>query len=147
MVIHVRPVGRADAARLGVLLGPLGHPAELPELHERLDMWLGEPASSLLGADDDGVLVGAVALHVCPLLERTGRLGRVLALAVDDRYAGQGLGRCLLEAAEAAAREAGCVLMEVASSRRHASTQQLYRELGYEDTSGTKARFTKDLNG
>jgi len=145
MPIQLRPVRRQDAARLAVLLDQLGYPTDPAAAAERLDYWLGDPASFLLGAADGDELVGVAALHVCPILEVTGRFGRLVALVVDDRHRGQGVGRALVDAAEQRARDAGCLFMEVTSSRRRDRAHRFYRDLGYEDTCDRKARFTKSL--
>ncbi|GIF13604.1 N-acetylglutamate synthase-like GNAT family acetyltransferase [Actinoplanes teichomyceticus] len=128
---------------LTALLGQLGYPTTETSVRERLDLWLDEPCSWLIGADDDGALVGVAALHVLPLLERTGRMGRLVALVVDQRYRGRGVGRSLVTAAEEQARAAGCVKMEVTSSRTRTRTHEFYKLLGYEDICSSSARFVK----
>lgn len=145
--IQLRPIKRQDASRLAVLLGQLGYPADVAAVNERLDYFLDDPLSYLIGAENRDHLVGVAALHVCPLLEVTGRLGRLLALVVDDRCQGQGVGRSLVVAVEERAREAGCVLTEVTSSRSRVHAHEFYRRLGYEATCASKARFIKYLDG
>ncbi|MGW0433285.1 GNAT family N-acetyltransferase [Micromonospora sp. NPDC003197] len=145
MSIQLRPVDRDDAARLAVLLDQLGYPTDPADVNDRLDYWQGDPASFLLGAAVGDELVGVAALHVCPMLEVTGRFGRLVALVVDDRHRGQGVGRALVGAAEHRARDAGCLFMEVTSSRRRDRAHRFYQDLGYEDACGKKARFTKPL--
>ncbi|GAB2962019.1 GNAT family N-acetyltransferase [Micromonospora polyrhachis] len=145
MSIQLRPVDRPDVTRLAVLLDQLGYPTDPAAADERLDYWLGDPASFLLGAAVEDELVGVAALHVCPILEVTGRFGRLVALVVDDRHRGRGVGRALVGAVEQRAREAGCLFMEVTSSRRRDRAHRFYRDLGYADTCGQKARFTKPL--
>ncbi|MGC5020261.1 GNAT family N-acetyltransferase [Micromonospora sp. DT47] len=145
--VQLRPIRRQDAPRLAVLLGQLGYPADTAAVDERLDYWLEDPLSYLIGADSGHQLVGVAGMHVCPLLEVTGRSGRLLALVVDDRCRGQGVGRSLVTAVEELAREAGCALTEVTSSRRRTSAHEFYRRLGYADTCGAKARFVKHLRG
>jgi GNAT superfamily N-acetyltransferase len=116
--------------------------------------WPGCSASSgirpptsgrLIGADDDGELIGVAALGVLPMLEVTGRIGRVLALVVDERYRGRGVGQSLVTAAEEQARAAGCLKMEVTSSRYRTRTHKFYQQLGYEDICASSARFVKSL--
>ena len=114
-------------------------------MHERLDYWLDDPASWLIGADGDGDLIGVAALHVMPIFEVTGKLARLLALVVDERYRGRGVGQSLVTAAEESARVAGCVKMEISSSRYRTRTHEFYQQLGYEDICTSKARFVKSL--
>jgi GNAT superfamily N-acetyltransferase len=145
MAVRLRPIRRPDASPLAGLLGQLGYPTTEAAVHERLDYWLDDPASWLVGAADEGDLIGVSALHVLPMLEVTGRLGRLLALVVDERYRGQGVGQSLVIAAEARARAAGCVKLEITSSRYRRRTHEFYEQLGYEDVCASKARFIKSL--
>lgn len=128
-----------------MLLGQLGYPTAEAAVHERLDYWLDDPAGRLIGADDEGDLIGVAALGVVPLLEVTGRLGRLIALVVDERYRGRGVGQSLVAAAEEQARAAGCVKMEITSSRYRTRTHEFYQQLGYEDVCPSSARFMKSL--
>jgi GNAT superfamily N-acetyltransferase len=145
MAIRIRPVDRHDTARLVVLLDQLGYPTDAADVHERLSYWLPDQASVLLGADDAGELIGVAALHVCPMLERTGRFGRLVAMVVDDRYRGQGVGRSLLTEIERRAYAAGCIVMEVTSSVHRDAAHRFYAGLGYQDTADRSRRFTKPL--
>jgi GNAT superfamily N-acetyltransferase len=145
MDLEFRPIRRQDVSELAGLLGQLGYPTTEASVHERLDHWLDDPSSRLIGAGDDGVLVGVAALHVMPMLEMTGKLGRLTALVVDERYRSRGLGQSLVAAAEKQARAAGCVKMEITSSRHRTRTQEFYKLLGYEDICTSSARFVKSL--
>ncbi|NMO51512.1 GNAT family N-acetyltransferase [Actinoplanes sp. TBRC 11911] len=145
MSVKLRPVRRQDVPGLTGLLGQLGYPTTEAAVHERLDYWLDDPSTWLIGADDDGDLVGVAALGVLPMLELTGKLGRLLVLVVDERYRGRGVGQSLVEATEEQARTAGCVKMEVTSSRHRTRTHEFYQQLGYEDICASSARFVKSL--
>ena len=114
-------------------------------MNERLDYWLDAPAGRLIGADDNGDLVGVAALAMMPLLEATGYLGRLIALVVDERYRSLGVGQSLVRAVEEQARAAGCVKLEVTSSRYRTRTHEFYKQLGYEDICSSSARFLKTL--
>ncbi|MFE9960525.1 GNAT family N-acetyltransferase [Micromonospora sp. NPDC005299] len=144
-LLHLRRITRRDAPRLAVLLGQLGYPAEDSAVNERLDYWLNDPTSALIGADMGGELAGVAALHVSPLLEVTGKWARLVALVVDEQHRGKSIGRCLVEAAESRARELGCLRMEVTSSRKRERAHRLYRQHGYEDVCERSARFMKLL--
>ncbi|MFB9443426.1 GNAT family N-acetyltransferase [Dactylosporangium vinaceum] len=145
MAVKIRPIRRQDAPRLTDLIGSLGYPTTETVVHERLDYWLDDHSSWLIAAEDDGDLVGVAALSVMPLLEVTGKLGRLLALVVHERYRGRGVGQSLVRAAEEQARAAGCVKMEITSSRYRTRTQAFYRQLGYDDICTASARFMKSL--
>jgi GNAT superfamily N-acetyltransferase len=53
--------------------------------------------------------VGIVAVTAIPYLERDGRWGRIVALVVSASCRGLGIGRHLVQAAEIAASDLGCV--------------------------------------
>lgn len=142
---ELRPVRRQDVSELGSLLDQLGYPTTEAAVQERLDHWLGDPSSWRIGAVDTGDLVGIAALHVMPMLETTGKLGRLLALVVDERHRSQGLGQLLVTAAERQARAAGCAKMEISSSRHRTRTHEFYKLLGYDDICTSSARFVKSL--
>lgn len=142
---ELRAVRPDDVGQLAELLTQLGYPTEEAEAAERLAYWSADPASLLIGADVDGALAGVAALHVCPMLEATGRWARLAALVVDAKHRGMGLGRHLVAAAEARAWEMGCRHMEITSSRRRDGAHRFYRSLGYEDACDRSARFIKDL--
>lgn len=144
--IRLRPVHRSDLARLTVLLDQLGYPADEADVDKRLDGWLDDPASRLIGADYRGELVGVAALHVMPMLEIDGKCGRLLALVVDERYRSLGVGQALVTEVEEQARTAGCVKLEITSSRSRTRTQEFYKQLGYVDLCSLSARFLKTLD-
>ncbi|MEU8239125.1 GNAT family N-acetyltransferase [Actinoplanes missouriensis] len=143
--MHIRPIHQGDAARLAVLLDQLGHPSTERDVRLRLDYWLGDRASALFGADDDGSLVGIAALHITPLLEVTGKFGRLAALVVDETCRRRGVGRLLIEAAEERARTEGCLFVEVTSSSHRVPAHLFYEGRGYEDTRDRSRRFIRRL--
>ncbi|WP_342669828.1 GNAT family N-acetyltransferase [Actinoplanes rectilineatus] len=145
MDLLLRPVRRQDLLALTGLLEQLGYPTTESDLDGRLDYWLEDPASWLIGAEDGGALVGVAALHVLPILEKTGKFGRLLALVVEERYRGRGVGRMLVTAVEDQARAVGCLAIELNSSRHRTETHTFYQRLGYEDACVEKARFYKSL--
>jgi GNAT superfamily N-acetyltransferase len=146
-VMHIRPIHHGDAARLAVLLEQLGFPSTEREVRQRLDYWLGDRAGALLGADDDGSLVGMAALHITPLLEVTGKFGRLAALVVDEAVRGRGVGRLLIVAATERAKAAGCLFVEVNSSNHRESAHLFYESLGFADSRETSRRFVLPLQG
>lgn len=131
--------------QLTVLLEQLGYPTTEAAVHQRLDLWLDQPSSWLIGADAGDELVGVAALNVTPMLEIDGKAARLAALVVDERYRSRGLGQALVAAAEERARAAGCVKMEITSSRYRTRTHEFYQLLGYEDLCSASARFIKHL--
>lgn len=140
---HARP---DDAADVAALLVELGYPDnEVDAVEQRLAMWTRVPAGLVLVAQLDGRVVGTVAMTTIPHLEREGRWGRIVALVVSAECRGQGVGRQLVEAAEAAAGDLGCVTMEVTSARGRTESHPFYRSLGYQDWADRSTRYRKDM--
>ena len=142
----VRRAQPGDAAQVAALLAELGYPDNRTEdVQRRLAMWERETTGRALVAERQGQVVGIIAVTAIPYLEREGRWGRIVALVVSTAYRGQGIGRWLVDAAEKAAGELGCVTMEVTSRRSRAESHPFYRKLGYEDWCDRSARYLKDL--
>ena len=145
-MISLRRAGPDDAADVAALLAELGYPDnEMDAVKQRLATWAREPAGVVLVAQLAGRVVGTVAVAAIPYLEREGRCGRIVALVVSAEYRGRGIGRRLVEAAEAAAGDLGCVTMEVSSSRGRTESHPFYRSLGYQDWAGRSTRYRKHL--
>ena len=123
----IRGATRADATRLAALSEVLGYPVTADALAERL------------GRDEELVLVAEVGpgqvvgwLHGAEqeLLE-SGRRCEILGLVVDDSHRGQGVGRRLVQAAEAWASARGLDQMAVRSNVGRAEWHPFYERLGY----------------
>lgn len=143
---EIRAAEKADAATITLLLHELGYPANADdEVGERLAQWSARDDLLALVAADGTRAVGVAALAVIPYFERPGCWGRVVALVVDSRVRGTGVGRLLLDAAEREASARGCVCMEISSARRRADAHAFYTALGYADLCAESARFRKDL--
>jgi GNAT superfamily N-acetyltransferase len=141
--VQVRDATVDDAAALVPLLDALGYPADPATIRARLPA-LGAvgTADRVLVAEADGALLGFAALHATPTLHRGAPVGRITGLAVlPDRH-GVGVGRRLVEAAEAHFRACGAERMEVTSGPSHQPAHAFYRHLGYDDQG---VRFAKSL--
>ena len=77
------------------------------------------------------------------MVHRDAPIGRISPLVVAEDAQGHGIGRMLVEAAEAWMRKKGCKLVEVTSNDRRAEAHAFYRHMGYERTS---IRFAKKLS-
>jgi GNAT superfamily N-acetyltransferase len=142
--IPIRTARPDDAEEVAALLAELGYPDNTAEdVRRRLATWAERDHGRVLVADDDGRLAGVVAVAVLPYLERDGCWARLVAIVVGEAWRGTGLGRALIDAAEEAARDRGCVAMEITTARHRIRARDFYRSLGYEDGCDRSARFLK----
>lgn len=146
MAVAVRSVTPADAGGLARLLTQLGYPSTEEDVLIRLEYWTAEPHSEVLVADHDDRPVGCLSVHAVPYFERTGRWARIESVVVDEALRGTGVGKALLQAAEALAEGWGCLAVEVTSSRHRTGAHAFYQRNGYTDICDRSGRFWKHLN-
>ena len=91
--------------------------------------FLSTDTASCLVAEQAGRLLG----YVLVLFHGRTALARLYSMAVAPDQQGQGLGRELLRAAEAAALDAGAALMRLEVNPGNAPAVSLYRSVGYAD--------------
>jgi GNAT superfamily N-acetyltransferase len=130
-VRHAEP---DDAAQVATLLAELGYPGnQVADVRQRLDLWANETTSRVLVGERHKQVLGIIAVTAIPYLEHAGRWGRIVALVVSSTCRGRGVGRQLVQAAEEAASELGCVVMEVTTALSRTDSHLFYQALGYED--------------
>jgi GNAT superfamily N-acetyltransferase len=145
--VLIRPADRADAPAVDELLDQLGYPPDGPAATaERIQAWADDPAGAAYVAEDEGDLLGVIAVRVCPFFERPGSWGRITALVVADRARGRGIGSQLVAVAEGFATTRGCLRMEVTSADRRHDAHAFYRRCGYAIQTGKSSRFLRDLS-
>jgi GNAT superfamily N-acetyltransferase len=145
--VVIRPMRLQDAAQVARLSGQLGYPATESEIVERFGrLAKDDDAAVLVACDgDDGPVRGWLHLAV-PRDLVSARYAEVRALIVDEPGRGQGVGRRLLEAAEAWARERGLDTMRVRSNVVRERARTFYERAGYRVTK-TQHQLNKSLAG
>jgi GNAT superfamily N-acetyltransferase len=142
----VRDVTVEDAPEVARLLAGLGYAWAIDEIAARITAFLDRGERVLVAARPPGrggePLLGVLTLHITPVLHRAGPVGRITALVVDERARGRGVGRVLVDAAQAHCVAKGCVLIEVTSNQRLTDAHAFYTRLGF---AATSVRFGKAL--
>ena len=98
----------------------------LPWSLESLELMLTEQASALV-ALEDGRVLGYVGM-MCVLDE-----GQIINVAVHPDARRRGVGRRLMEAAEAYAKERGIVFLSLEVRESNIAARSLYSSLGWEE--------------
>jgi GNAT superfamily N-acetyltransferase len=142
--ITIRPATSADGPQLAGLCGQLGYPALVEQVEQRLVEIQGEGNSAVLVAERmDGRVVGWVQVLRRQLLvvDRHAELG---GLVVDEEVRRHGIGRLLMERAEAWASEQGCSALYLRSNVARSEAPRFYQGAGYRQIK-TQRAFWKDL--
>ncbi len=88
---------------------------------------------------------GAVVGDALVCYRRGSRRARLYSIVTDRAHSGRGIGRALLAACEAGARERGCEELRLEVRPDNATALRLYQASGYEVTA-TLARFYEDAS-
>jgi N-acetylglutamate synthase-like GNAT family acetyltransferase len=140
--LTVRDAREEDSAAIADLLGQLGYPASAGAVPARIDR-MRAAGDRVVVAEVDGSVAGLAALHVSPSLEHSTPAGKLAALVVDEAHRGTGLGRALVDAMEAEARERGCGVFFLTTAEGRADAHAFYERLGLERTG---RRYAKTLD-
>ena len=131
--ITLRAATAADAEAIAALFTDEGYPSGPSDIVERLEGF-ETPLSRVIVADNDGQVLGFIAVHALPRFEHTDRILRIMALVVDAGERGRGVGRLLMEEAERIGRELDAAFAEVTAGHHRPEARHLYEELGYDGT-------------
>jgi ribosomal protein S18 acetylase RimI-like enzyme len=157
--MRIRPMTRADAAAVAALVGQLGYPTTPERMAGRFDLLAGDTAHALFVAEVAGEpatgeplagesvagepLAGWVHVHGVLLLEADPR-AEIWGLVVDAAHRGRGIGRALMDRAEAWARGRGYTEIRLHSNVVRAAAHRFYQDLGYRITKSSYV-FEKSL--
>lgn len=138
---EIRTAKPADTTRITELLQELGY--DTPDAAVRKNLKTLKKAGEMpLVATLAGEIVGLCGVSARVTVARPAPVGRITSLVVTQAAQGKGIGRLLVEAAEAWMRKAGCEIVEVTSNDRRAEAHAFYRHMGYDRSS---IRFVKTL--
>ena len=125
-ILKIRDARAADAAGLARLVG--GEAGDALAARIALLRKAGAPP---LVAEEGGEMLGCIAFHPIPLLDAPEPLGRITFLLVAEHARRRGIGRALVEEAEARLRDLGCTRVEALAEIELAAAPDFYRRLGW----------------
>jgi GNAT superfamily N-acetyltransferase len=138
--VQVRPYEPHDASGLALLLGELGYPATTAQAAEYAGGFAAHAGATLLVAVEDGAVVGAAGGSLVPRLDAERLSCRITELVVAASSRRQGIGRALIAAIEARAREAGAVRLDVSTGDWRTDAHAFYERLGFSDNARALVR-------
>ena len=143
--VRIRAAGAADAAALARLSGELGYATEVEQMTRRLARVLADDEHRVLvaEADESGAVVGWLQVHLTKIIESEPR-GEIVGLVVAADTRGRGIGRKLVEAAEAWAKEQGAESVGVRCNTTRAEAHRFYERLGFRAVK-TQISFRKGI--
>ncbi|HUJ82308.1 MAG TPA: GNAT family N-acetyltransferase [Candidatus Acidoferrales bacterium] len=142
--MRVRRARSSDIPQLALLAGQLGYPSSEDEIRVRLAGIEAAPEHALIVAESaDGKLAGFLNVYVMRTIDSDART-EIAALVVDDAHRSLGVGKVLIEQAEAWARENGCRAIGLRSNVIRERAHRFYERLGYEHYK-TQKTFRKIL--
>lgn len=130
-MINIRAAEVSDAVTIANLLEQLGYIASSSLVAHKITLLAGNPSDLVLVAEDDGIVAGVISLHVTELFHAAGRIGRITSLVIASDKRGEGMGKSLIQAADAFFIAAGCVRSEVTSGNQRSEAHAFYQSNGY----------------
>jgi ribosomal protein S18 acetylase RimI-like enzyme len=127
----IRRATADDAEAIAALFTDEGYPAGPSDIVERLGRFASDH-SQVLVAEQDGAVLGFVAIHALPRFEHDDRIVRILALVVDAGARERGVGRALIAEAERVGTELGAAFTEITAGHHRPEARRLYESLGYD---------------
>jgi len=139
--VSIRRATEADLLRLIELMAQL-RPDE-PEAEDpshiadyaRVLRRMTAQGQSVLVAEDDGRITGALVLVIVENITRKGTPYAIIEnVVVDEGARGRRHGEALMERAIAEARRAGCYKVSLTSNKRRSEAHRFYERLGFVQT-------------
>lgn len=129
--LRIRDAKPSDVPLLTELIRLLGHQIDEKSVRKNLAK-LAKTGEPPLVATLDKKVVGQCGFHRMTALHRKDPVGRITLLVVSQDKRREGIGRTLVEAAEARLRKLGCGRVEITVGDRRSEAQGFYRHLGYD---------------
>jgi GNAT superfamily N-acetyltransferase len=133
-----------DARAIAELTTQLGYDVSWDDVGVRLERILSRDNERFFVAGADGRVIGWVHAVLADFVDVEAFV-LIAGLVVDRTRRRQGIGRALLNHAEAWAREQGCSMVRLSSSATRTKAHRFYEELGYIKLK-TQYSFAKPLD-
>jgi GNAT superfamily N-acetyltransferase len=130
-----------DVDGIAGLLGELGYPSAPASVSQRLAELARQGHIAVFVAEVDGRPVGLATAYIVPAIHVDRPVGVLSALVVQEGHRRRGLGRELVAAAEAWARDRNAYRMTLSTGLARQEAHAFYEGLGYEHTSRRYSRL------
>jgi GNAT superfamily N-acetyltransferase len=141
--ILIRFATPADAEQVADLSAQLGYSATPEETAARIADLTREKDHAIFIAEISGRPIAWMDIYVQRTLA-VGTVTHIAGLVVDELHRSRGIGKLLLQDAEAWARERGCKVVRLTSNLTRSRAHGFYENLGYKVIKTQKA-FAKEL--
>jgi len=138
----IRPANPADASSMSALFAQFEHPTPAEPIPARLARLRAHEGEALVASDNTGLL-GIATTQIVWSLVADGPFAMLTALVVREDTRGRGVGRALIDAVEAWARDHGAGRVVVTTALRRAGAHAFYERLGFEFTG---RRYVKSIS-
>ena len=130
---NVRDMEPTDAERIcAIVQESLGYACQVEMVRDRLVYLCHKPGNRVFVAQEDASGQIGGFLHAADYdVIYSGSMKNIVSLAVDNGLQGQGLGKLMLAAVEAWAKECGCVAVRLVSSSVRVKAHGFYQHCGY----------------
>jgi len=127
----IRPLAPTDAPRAAELLGQLGYPSSAESIPRRLARMAGERETAVVVAEMRGALTGLAAAQIVHAITSEEPIGILMALVIDEKSRGTGVGKALVAHVEAWVRGKGLAKLIVLTATYREDAHRFYEHLGY----------------
>lgn len=131
----IRAAKIEDAVKLISLFEQLGYPQSREVIEDRLAVYSKRPDHMVFVAEQKENIVGLLALAGREHFIQQSKAFRIVALIVDEKCRGQGIGKMLIQQAEIYGKSQGGKMIELTSGLRRAESgsHDFYKSLGYKN--------------
>jgi GNAT superfamily N-acetyltransferase len=141
---RIRPVEPRDGPALIRLAEALGYPSTAEQIRARLARIAADPEHAVFVAENsDGQVIGWVHVFISKLLESDPR-AEIGGLVADPAVRRQGVGRALMQHAEAWSCARGLKVVSLRTNIKRADAHHFYESLGYAPAK-TQHNYRKQL--